>query len=226
MKRALAVITILAAWIPVSGQQAPPPQPTILGMGVEILSDTEGMDFTPNIRKLLATLERKAEAVMPESAHMGETGILYTTVQINPNGSLGNSILCSNENPGKKTSTTTPSPQLVRPVRSIRCPRSSMDRISNCAWYSCTTVYNPTHAEGPPLQTGLRPGGRKRLPVELSTNSQLCEMGLHRLFVHGMVLRCGVSERTQHPPRRRVRASVGRWRSPACPDLREKRAWI
>jgi hypothetical protein len=102
MKRALAVITILAAWIPVSGQQAPPPQPKILGMGVEILSDTEGVDFTPYIRKLLATLERKAEAVMPEPARMGETGILYTTVQINPNGSLGTSDPVLERKSGKK----------------------------------------------------------------------------------------------------------------------------
>jgi hypothetical protein len=80
MKRALAVITILAAWIPVSGQQAPPPQPKILGMGVE----------------------RKAEAVMPEPARMGETGILYTTVQINPNGSLGTSDPVVERKSGKK----------------------------------------------------------------------------------------------------------------------------
>jgi hypothetical protein len=102
MKRALAVMTIFAAWIPASGRQTPPPQPKNLGMGVEILSDTEGVDFTPYIRKLLATLERKAEAVMPESARMGETGILYTTVQINPNGSLGTSDPVLERKSGKK----------------------------------------------------------------------------------------------------------------------------
>jgi TonB C terminal len=102
MKRALALMAMFAIWVPVCGQQAPPPQPKILGMGVEILSDTEGVDFTPYIRKLLATLERKAEAVMPESARMGETGILYTTFQINPNGGLGTSDPVLERKSGKK----------------------------------------------------------------------------------------------------------------------------
>jgi|HubBroStandDraft_4_1064222.scaffolds.fasta_scaffold665840_2 hypothetical protein len=91
MKPALALFAMLVTWIPVCGQQAAPPPPKILGMGVEILSDTQGVDFTPYIRKLVATLGHKAEAVMPEAARMGETGILYTTFQINPNGSLGTS---------------------------------------------------------------------------------------------------------------------------------------
>jgi outer membrane biosynthesis protein TonB len=102
MKRALALMAMLAIWIPVCGQQAPPPQPRNLGMGVEILSDTQGVDFTPYIRKLLATLQRKAEAFMPESARMGETGILYTTFQINPNGTLGTSDPILERKSGKK----------------------------------------------------------------------------------------------------------------------------
>ncbi|HXO43965.1 MAG TPA: TonB C-terminal domain-containing protein [Candidatus Cybelea sp.] len=102
MKPALALMAMLVTWIPVWGQQGAPPPPKILGMGVEIVSDTQGVDFTPYIRKLLATLERHAEAVMPESARMGETGILYTTVQIDPNGRLGTSDPVLERKSGKK----------------------------------------------------------------------------------------------------------------------------
>jgi len=60
------------------------------------------VEFTPYIRKLLVTLQRKAEAVLPESARMGATGILYTTFQINPNGSLGTSDPIVERKSGKK----------------------------------------------------------------------------------------------------------------------------
>lgn len=56
--------------------------------GYQILSDTQGVDFTSYIQRLLATLRRNWEAVMPESARMGDRGVVYTTFQINPDGSL------------------------------------------------------------------------------------------------------------------------------------------
>jgi TonB family protein len=55
---------------------------------VDILSDTQGVDFSDYIRRLLATLQRNWEAVMPESVRMGEQGVVYTTFQINPDGSV------------------------------------------------------------------------------------------------------------------------------------------
>jgi TonB family protein len=58
------------------------------GTGVDILSDTQGVDFSDYIRRLLATLQRNWEAVMPESVRMGEQGVVYTTFQINPDGSV------------------------------------------------------------------------------------------------------------------------------------------
>jgi len=41
---------------------------------VDILSDTQGVDFSDYIRRLLATLQRNWYAVMPESVRMGEQG--------------------------------------------------------------------------------------------------------------------------------------------------------
>lgn len=59
-----------------------------MGNGAQILSDTQGVDFNPYIQRLLATLKRNWIAVMPESALMGDKGVVYTTFQINPDGSV------------------------------------------------------------------------------------------------------------------------------------------
>jgi TonB C terminal len=54
----------------------------------EILSDTQGVDFSDYIRRLLATLQRNWEYVMPESVRMGDRGVVFTTFQIYPDGSV------------------------------------------------------------------------------------------------------------------------------------------
>ncbi len=59
-----------------------------MGNGAQILSDTQGVDFNPYIRRLLATLKRNWDNVMPVSAQMGDRGVVYTTFQINPDGSI------------------------------------------------------------------------------------------------------------------------------------------
>jgi hypothetical protein len=55
---------------------------------VDILSDTQGVDFSAYIRRLLATLQRNWEAVMPETVRMGEQGVVFTTFSINQDGSV------------------------------------------------------------------------------------------------------------------------------------------
>jgi hypothetical protein len=59
-----------------------------MGQGYQILSDTQGVDFSSYIQRLLATLRRNWEVVMPESARMGDNGVVYTTFTIYPNGSV------------------------------------------------------------------------------------------------------------------------------------------
>jgi TonB family protein len=59
-----------------------------MGYGVDILSDTQGVDFRDYITRLLATLRRNWDAVMPESARMGERGVVFTVFTINPDGSV------------------------------------------------------------------------------------------------------------------------------------------
>lgn len=59
-----------------------------MGEGYQILSDTQGVDFSSYIQRLLATLKRNWYAVMPESAMMGDRGIVSTTFKIRPDGSV------------------------------------------------------------------------------------------------------------------------------------------
>jgi TonB family protein len=61
---------------------------TGMGTGVDILSDTQGFDFRDYINRLLAALKRNWIAVMPESARMGDRGVVFTTFTINTDGSV------------------------------------------------------------------------------------------------------------------------------------------
>lgn len=56
--------------------------------GAQILTPTEGVDFNSYIQRLLATLKRNWYAVMPQSAMMGDKGMVSTTFQINRDGSV------------------------------------------------------------------------------------------------------------------------------------------
>lgn len=77
-----------------SGVYGGPPAPGTngpgLGQGYQILSDTQGVDFSSYIQRLLATLQRNWYAIMPESAYppIRDQGVVYTTFQINPDGSI------------------------------------------------------------------------------------------------------------------------------------------
>jgi outer membrane biosynthesis protein TonB len=66
-----------------SGVRGPGMQP-----GVSILTPTEGVDFSSYIQRLLATVRRNWYAVMPESALMGEKGIVMITFHIKRDGSV------------------------------------------------------------------------------------------------------------------------------------------
>jgi len=66
-----------------SGPGGPGMQP-----GATILTPTEGVDFSSYIQRLLATLKRNWYVVMPESAMMGDKGVVGTTFQINRDGSV------------------------------------------------------------------------------------------------------------------------------------------
>lgn len=56
--------------------------------GAAILSPTDGVDFSSYIQRLLATVRRNWYSVMPESAYMGEKGVVSLTFRINQDGSV------------------------------------------------------------------------------------------------------------------------------------------
>ncbi|MGH9744483.1 MAG: TonB C-terminal domain-containing protein, partial [Candidatus Acidiferrales bacterium] len=56
--------------------------------GAQILTDTQGVDFNSYIQRLLATVKRNWYTVMPESALMGDRGIVMLTFKINRDGSV------------------------------------------------------------------------------------------------------------------------------------------
>ncbi|HTS12439.1 MAG TPA: TonB C-terminal domain-containing protein [Candidatus Limnocylindrales bacterium] len=55
---------------------------------LQLLTPTDGVDFGPYINRLIATVRRNWYAVMPESAYMGEKGIVTLTFRINQDGSV------------------------------------------------------------------------------------------------------------------------------------------
>jgi outer membrane biosynthesis protein TonB len=59
-----------------------------VGNNVTILTPTEGVDFTSYINRLLALVRRNWYAIMPESAMMGDKGIVVLTFHINRDGSV------------------------------------------------------------------------------------------------------------------------------------------
>lgn len=59
-----------------------------MSSGAQILTPTEGVDFNSYIQRLLAILKRNWYAIMPESALMGDKGVVFTTFQINRDGSV------------------------------------------------------------------------------------------------------------------------------------------
>jgi TonB family protein len=59
-----------------------------VGNAVQILTPTEGVDFQSYINRMLANIKRNWYAVMPESAMMGDKGMVFVTFQINSNGTV------------------------------------------------------------------------------------------------------------------------------------------
>jgi TonB family protein len=55
---------------------------------VNILTPTQGVDFNSYVQRMLAAIERNWYAVMPQSAMLGDKGVVYITFQINPDGSV------------------------------------------------------------------------------------------------------------------------------------------
>lgn len=60
----------------------------LLGSGVQILTPTNGVDFSNYLTRLLARVKQNWESVMPISARMGEKGVVMMRFQIMRNGDM------------------------------------------------------------------------------------------------------------------------------------------
>jgi len=77
------------------GPGVPPPSGVggqgLLGSGVQILTPTEGVDFSNYLARLLARVRQNWISVMPISARMGDKGVVIMQFHIMRNGNMPNS---------------------------------------------------------------------------------------------------------------------------------------
>ncbi len=62
--------------------------PGQVGTGVQILTNTQGVDFDPYLRRIVEVVRRNWYAVMPEVARMGRKGRVVIIFNINRNGAV------------------------------------------------------------------------------------------------------------------------------------------
>ena len=115
--------------------------------GAQILTPTEGVDFSSYIQRLLATLKRNWYAVMPQSAMMGDKGMVSTTFQINRDGSIPPPDPLLEQTSGKGRWTMPPCPPSALPIPSSLCRPNSKGRTSACALSSSIICLPITRSE-------------------------------------------------------------------------------
>lgn len=62
---------------------------------LELLSDTQGVDFKPYLIRILSAVRRNWFAVMPESARLGRRGRVQIQFAINKDGSVPKLVIAS-----------------------------------------------------------------------------------------------------------------------------------
>jgi len=68
------------------GRQGGPGQGPGMQPGAAILTDTQGVDFSDYMKRVVEAVKRNWFAVMPESARMGDRGVVIITFKIQSNG--------------------------------------------------------------------------------------------------------------------------------------------
>jgi TonB family protein len=91
--RVLAACFVMAILLmPVYGQAAPA-NPHPFGIGLELMTDPEGVDFTAFIKQVYKSVKDKAVATMPKSVAQGDQGVVSIRVQIQKDGTLASPAL-------------------------------------------------------------------------------------------------------------------------------------
>jgi len=86
----LSLVTCLGLWhSPVRGQTGNSTPPVAsYGEGVQVLTDTEGVDFGPYVRRLTHAIRQTWLAKIPESARMGQKGKVSIQFGVEKDGTL------------------------------------------------------------------------------------------------------------------------------------------
>ena len=75
--------------IPIYGQTAPSKPPLAhISIGLELMTDSEGVDLTPFLRHLYISVRDKAMATMPKSVALGDQGVVTIRFQVQRDGAL------------------------------------------------------------------------------------------------------------------------------------------
>jgi outer membrane biosynthesis protein TonB len=85
-------------------KEAKSPAPHV-GLAVEILSKTNGTDFSRYITHLIESLKPNISAHLPESAESGKKGIVTLQIQLQKDGSIAEGYPVAITQPGIQTST-------------------------------------------------------------------------------------------------------------------------
>jgi len=72
-----------------------PPSPGRSGSSLELLSDPRGVDFKPYLIQILARVRQNWFAVIPESARMGNHGLVYLQFIIDRNGQVPKLVIAT-----------------------------------------------------------------------------------------------------------------------------------
>jgi TonB family protein len=95
--------------IPTFGQGEPAKPPVApFAIGIQIMTDTEGVDLTPFMKQLYKSVRERAVATMPKSVALGDQGRVTISFQVQKDGSLVTALVSPAvprvlESSGKKT---------------------------------------------------------------------------------------------------------------------------
>ena len=87
---------------PEEGHLIPPKTSPPRGIGLQVLSSTEGIDFRIYLDSLYSSIRRNFLATIPESAARGEKGIVVVRFQIQKDGTLPDKSATIVSSSGKK----------------------------------------------------------------------------------------------------------------------------
>ena len=114
---------------------------------MEILTPTEGVDFSTYIARVLASVKRNWYSVMPESARLGDKGKVVLQFRIMQNGVVPDASPSMCEFRQRAARSRRDVLHSGFDARSNRCRPPSAAPISSCGSFSCIISPEPQTAQ-------------------------------------------------------------------------------